>query len=63
MRADVAPRAAFPDYVLPEHTKTLRRLSELQGNELMVLVLTAAASPEAPAASKRPGALLSGASS
>nr|CAD6437830.1 alkyl hydroperoxide reductase [Rhizobium sp. Q54] len=30
----------FPDYVLPDHTKALRQLSDLQGDQLMVLVLT-----------------------
>lgn len=30
----------FPDYVLPDHTKTPRRLSDIQGDQLMVLVLT-----------------------
>lgn len=30
----------FPDYVLPDHTKTRRRLSDLQGDQLMVIMLT-----------------------
>jgi peroxiredoxin len=30
----------FPDYVLPDHTKTKRRLSDAQGDQLMVIVLT-----------------------
>ncbi|MGX7877450.1 hypothetical protein ACVDG5_036860 [Mesorhizobium sp. ORM6] len=40
MRQDISAGAKFPDYVLPDHTKTLRRLSDLQGDQLMVIVLT-----------------------
>ena len=40
MRADIVPGAQFPDYILPDHTKASRRLSDLQGDQLMVLVLT-----------------------
>ena len=40
MRADIAPGGKFPDYVLPDHTKTERRLSALQGDDTMVLTLT-----------------------
>jgi peroxiredoxin len=39
MRADVVPGATFPDFELADHSKTRRRLSELQGNDPMVLVL------------------------
>src|SRR5215472_10345473 len=39
MRADIAPGGIFPDYELTDHTKTRRRLSELQGNDPMILVL------------------------
>ena len=39
MRADIAPGAAFPDYELPDHTDTPRRLSVLQGNDPMILML------------------------
>jgi peroxiredoxin len=39
MRADIVPGAAFPDYELPDHTGKHRTLSELQGNDPMVLVL------------------------
>ena len=39
MRSDIAPGATFPDYVLPDHTKTPRRLSDLQGGDPMVVVL------------------------
>ncbi len=31
MRADIIPGARFPDYELTDHTRTRRRLSELQG--------------------------------
>lgn len=40
MRADIQPGARFPDYVLPDHTQTPRRLSDLQGEDPMVLVLS-----------------------
>lgn len=39
MRADIVPGAAFPDYALPDHTDTVRRLSELQGDDPMILTL------------------------
>src|SRR5205085_12603761 len=31
MRSDIVPGARFPDYELTDHTRTRRRLSELQG--------------------------------
>ncbi|HEY5260534.1 MAG TPA: redoxin domain-containing protein [Solirubrobacteraceae bacterium] len=40
MRADIAPGCVFPDYELTDHTKTRRRLSELQGIDPMILVLS-----------------------
>src|SRR5258708_10701789 len=40
MRADIVPGATFPDYELTDHTRTRRRLSELQGNDPMILVLS-----------------------
>jgi peroxiredoxin len=40
MRADIVPGAAFPDYELPDHTGKHRTLSELQGDDPMVLVLS-----------------------
>jgi peroxiredoxin len=40
MRADIAPGGTFPDYELTDHTKTRRRLSDLQGNDPMILVLS-----------------------
>jgi peroxiredoxin len=39
MRHDIAPGRSFPDYELPDHTKTPRRLSALQGDDPMLLVL------------------------
>lgn len=33
MRADIVPRAKFPDYELTDHARTRRKLSELQGND------------------------------
>src|SRR6201987_3811254 len=40
MRADIVPRAIFPDYELSDHTAKRRKLSELQGQHPMVLVLS-----------------------
>lgn len=40
MRPDIVPGARFPDYELPDHTGRLHRLSELQGIDPMVLVLS-----------------------
>ena len=39
MRPDIVPGGTFPDYALPDHTGTVRRLSELQGEDPMVLTL------------------------
>jgi peroxiredoxin len=40
MREDIRAGATFPDYGLPDHTGTRRRLSELQGGYPMILVLS-----------------------
>ena len=40
MRADIVPGAIFPDYELSDHKATRRKLSELQGQHPMVLVLS-----------------------
>ena len=40
MRADIVPGGTFPDYALTDHTKTRRRLSELQGIDPMILILS-----------------------
>jgi len=39
MRADIVPGGTFPDYELPDHTGTIRRLSDLQGRDPMILTL------------------------
>jgi peroxiredoxin len=39
MRPDITPRGVFPDYALPDHTGTVRTLSELQGRDPMILTL------------------------
>src|SRR5678815_3580662 len=39
MRADIVPGGKFPDYELPDHTRTVRRLSELQSDDPMILTL------------------------
>src|SRR5262244_1918335 len=40
MRSDIVPGAMFPDYELPDHTAKRRKLSELQGQDPMILVLS-----------------------
>ncbi len=40
MRADIVPGAVFPDYSLADQTGRHRKLSELQGPDPMVLVLS-----------------------
>ena len=40
MRADIVPGGTFPDYTLTDHTAKRRRLSELQGADPMILVLS-----------------------
>ena len=39
MRSDIAPGAVFPDYALPDQDETVRTLSELQGDDPMILTL------------------------
>src|SRR3954464_7785724 len=39
MRSDMGPSATFPDYELPDHTNTPRKLSELQGDDPLILTL------------------------
>jgi peroxiredoxin len=39
MRPDIVPGATFPDYELPDHTKTMRKLSEIQGDNPLILTL------------------------
>ena len=40
MRSDIVPGATFPDYELPDQSGRRRRLSELQGADPMILVLS-----------------------
>ena len=40
MREDIIPGARLPDYELTDHTGTRRRLSNLQGNAPLILVLS-----------------------
>ena len=40
MRNDIVPGAPFPDYELTDHTATRRKLSELQGTDPMIVVLS-----------------------
>jgi peroxiredoxin len=39
MRSDIAPGGVFPDYELPDHESVPRRLSELQGDDPLILTL------------------------
>ena len=39
MRSDIIPGGVFPDYALPDHTGTVRTLSELQGEDPLILTL------------------------
>jgi peroxiredoxin len=39
MRADIVPGETFPDYELPDHTNVSRKLSELQGDDPLILTL------------------------
>jgi peroxiredoxin len=39
MRSDIRPGGKLPDYTLPDHTETVRSLSELQGEDPMILTL------------------------
>jgi peroxiredoxin len=40
MRADIVPGAVLPDYELTDHSAKRRKLSELQGMDPMILVLS-----------------------
>ena len=40
MRSNMVPGAVFPDYELSDHTAKRRKLSELQGRDPMVVVLS-----------------------
>ncbi len=40
MRVDIVPGALFPDYELTDHTGTRRKLSDLQGPDPLILVLS-----------------------
>jgi len=40
MRSDIVPGSIFPDYELSDHAAKRRKLSELQGQHPMVLVLS-----------------------
>src|SRR3954468_15525220 len=39
MRSDIVPGVAFPDYELPDHDRITRTLSEIQGDDPMILTL------------------------
>jgi peroxiredoxin len=40
MRADMVPGAVFPEYELSDHTGRRRKLSDLQGSDPMIVVLS-----------------------
>jgi peroxiredoxin len=39
MRPDIVPGGVLPDYELPDHKSTLRKLSELQSDDPLILTL------------------------
>jgi peroxiredoxin len=39
MRSDLVAGSTFPDYQLPDHTRALRKLSEIQGDDPLILTL------------------------
>ena len=39
MRSDIAPGATFPDFELPDHENLPRKLSEIQGDDPLILTL------------------------
>jgi len=39
LHPDIVPGALFPDYELPDHTDTMRKLTEIQGDDPMILTL------------------------
>jgi peroxiredoxin len=39
MRSDIRPGGIFPDYSLPDHADTVRSLSEIQGDDPLILTL------------------------
>jgi hypothetical protein len=39
MRSDMVPGGIFPDYELPDYTQNVRKLSELQGDDALILTL------------------------
>jgi peroxiredoxin len=49
MRSDIVPGGIFPDYELPDHTSKLRKLSELQGDDPLILKTTPLPAEEPPA--------------
>ena len=40
MRSDIVPGAIFPDYELSDHTAKRQKLSELQGGDPMIVILS-----------------------
>jgi peroxiredoxin len=40
MRCDITPSGSLPDYALPDHAGTVRTLSELQGRDPLILMLS-----------------------
>jgi peroxiredoxin len=39
MRSDIIPGGTFPDYALPDHESVTRKLSEIQGEDPLILTL------------------------
>src|SRR6266478_4489914 len=39
MRSHIAPGGTLPNYELPDHTQTIRKLSELQGDDPLIVTI------------------------
>ncbi|HEX3322531.1 MAG TPA: hypothetical protein VHR84_17635 [Terriglobales bacterium] len=39
MRSDIVAGGILPDYALPDHTGVVRKISELQGEDPLILTL------------------------
>jgi hypothetical protein len=61
MRSNIAPGGARPDYELPDHAQTIRKLSELQADDPLILTLARPQLPEGPPAASSTTATGSGA--
>jgi len=59
MRSDMVPGGTFPDFELLDHTKHRAKLSELQGDDPLILTLARVTTAQRAPATSRAGLLLS----